>query len=119
MWDNWAKLALEIFPKNKERDTANEVNGIEKIFKKNTKLNNEKVKELSILDVCCGWGRHCFKFVEKGYQNVVGIDISKVFIEYAEEKKHLLKYITKPEFKRGDIFELEFDKKFDVVLNLW
>ena len=52
----------------------------------------------TILDMGCGFGEHCTKFVELGAATVVGIDISKKMLEVAEaENGHpSISYIHMP-----------------------
>ena len=38
--------------------------------------------DASILDLCCGWGRHAVRLAERGYQ-VTGLDLSAYHIELA------------------------------------
>ena len=58
------------------RDNAeNQINGIIRIFEKYNIPKNG-----IILDLCCGIGRHSVPLADKGY-NVIGVDISPVFIK--------------------------------------
>ncbi len=68
-----------------------------------------------ILDLACGFGRHALEFARRGYE-VVGIDITKAFIEDAKneaKREHL-----SAQFICSDIREISFENEFDVVLNL-
>ena len=68
----------------------------------------------TILDMGCGFGEHCTKFVELGAVAVVGIDISKKMLEVAEaENGHpSISYIHMP------IEEIsKLHKKFDIVIS--
>lgn len=68
----------------------------------------------TILDMGCGFGEHCTKFVELGAVAVVGIDISKKMLEVAEaENGHpSIFYIHMP------IEEIsKLHKKFDIVIS--
>lgn len=68
----------------------------------------------TILDMGCGFGEHCTKFVELGAATVVGIDISKKMLEVAEaENGHpSISYIHMP------IEEIsKLHKKFDIVIS--
>lgn len=68
----------------------------------------------TILDMGCGFGEHCTKFVELGAAAVVGIDISKKMLEVAEaENGHpSISYIHMP------IEEIsKLHKKFDIVIS--
>ena len=68
-----------------------------------------------ILDLACGYGRHCLEFAKRGYK-VVGVDITKIYVEDAckEAKKTGLE----AEFICSDIRVVQFENEFDVVLNL-
>jgi SAM-dependent methyltransferase len=63
-----------------------------------------------ILDVACGYGRHAFELVQRGY-NVTGIDLSlPLLLRAAEESKRLSLPVK---FVHGDMREMEFEKQFD------
>lgn len=73
-----------------------------------SELSNKQYK--NVLDIGCGQG-----FITKhiNAQNVVGVDISKTAIEFAEEE--CPSHVT---FKQGSIFEVDqlFDTKFDLIV---
>jgi len=68
-----------------------------------------------ILDIACGYGRHSLELARRGY-NVVGVDKAQCYIEdalkTAKDEKLNITFICK------DILDVNFDNKFDVVLNL-
>ena len=65
-----------------------------------------------LLDVGCGPGRHANSLAERGFQ-VVGIDISRRFVEIAEERA-----VPGATFLRADARELAFDAEFDAIISL-
>ncbi len=72
-------------------------------------------KESTILDLCCGQGRHTLELARRGYQNLFGLDRSHYLINRAKSigKKEGLK-VT---FKEGDARKLPFPAdKFDYVM---
>ena len=72
-------------------------------------------KESTILDLCCGQGRHTLELARRGYQNLFGLDRSHYLINRAKSigKKEGLK-VT---FKEGDARKLPFAvDKFDVIM---
>ncbi len=67
-----------------------------------------------VLDLGCGFGEHCMRFVEEGADKVVGIDISEKMLEIAKaENSH--EKITYMHMAMEDIGELE--EEFDVVVS--
>ncbi|SDX52628.1 Methyltransferase domain-containing protein [Marininema mesophilum] len=69
----------------------------------------------SVLDLCCGTGRHSRSLARLGCQ-VTGIDLSEVLLSHAQSSKEELgiRYV------RGDMRELPFtDQSFDAVVNLF
>ncbi|TDL50896.1 class I SAM-dependent methyltransferase [Paenibacillus dendritiformis] len=68
----------------------------------------------SILDLCCGMGRHALALAEAGYR-VTGVDLSEVLLE--EAMAHDTRSQVK--FLRGDMRELPVDGPFDAVVNLF
>lgn len=72
-------------------------------------------KDSTILDLCCGQGRHTLELARRGYQNLFGLDRSHYLINRAKSigKKEGLK-VT---FKEGDARKLPFAAdKFDYVM---
>ena len=68
-----------------------------------------------ILDLACGFGRHCLEFARRGF-NVVGVDITKAYVEDAANQAQLENLPAK--FLHMDIREVNFREAFDVVLNM-
>lgn len=114
-WEGWAELVLRVFPRIKKEDTKREAKGVEKIISEHLKTR----KKLKIIDVCCGWGRHCFELVKREEVEITGIDISSHFINYADRKLKKQKGEQKPQFIARDLFDVNFREEFDVALNLW
>ena len=54
----------------------------------------------SILDLCCGQGRHCLELARRGYKNVMGVDRSRYLIRLA--KKRAQGESLQVSFKEGD-----------------
>ncbi|KPA17882.1 D-alanine--D-alanine ligase [Candidatus Magnetomorum sp. HK-1] len=72
-------------------------------------------KDSSILDLCCGQGRHALEIAKRGYSNIVGFDRSHYLINRARKinKTDGLNVI----FKEGDARKLPFvNDSFDAVL---
>ncbi|EKD41163.1 MAG: methyltransferase type 11 [uncultured bacterium] len=70
----------------------------------------------SILDVCCGVGRHSIPLAKKGCR-VQGVDISKKYLKIAKKKAFVNKLPA--QFSLGDARLLKFDNQFDIALNLF
>lgn len=69
---------------------------------------------MEILDLGCGFGEHCIKYVEMGAKSVVGIDISSKMLEVAMAENSLpeIDYICMP------MEDLELlGRQFDVVIS--
>ena len=47
-----------------------------------------------MLDLACGFGRHSLEFAKRGY-DVTGIDITPVYIDYANEQAKKRKFECK------------------------
>jgi SAM-dependent methyltransferase len=67
----------------------------------------------SVLDVCCGNGRHSAVFSEKLYK-VVGIDLSEKSLEEAKARN-----LSNAQFYSADARSFELHERFDCVLNLF
>jgi 2-polyprenyl-3-methyl-5-hydroxy-6-metoxy-1,4-benzoquinol methylase len=72
-------------------------------------------KDLSILDVGCGTGRHAIELTKRGY-DVTGIDLSESQLEQAR-KKASAQHLT-IDFQQHDARKLPFREEFDVALML-
>ena len=72
------------------------------------------LKGKTVLDLGCGFGVHCKKFVELGAEKVVGIDISKKMLEVAnaQNSDSKIQYINMP---MEDVDKLT--EQFDVVIS--
>lgn len=72
-------------------------------------------KNSHILDLGCGAGRTTINMFKNGYKDIVGLDISDKFIEFAKE--YCLKNSLNIPFINGDATKLSFDdEKFDAVI---
>jgi 2-polyprenyl-3-methyl-5-hydroxy-6-metoxy-1,4-benzoquinol methylase len=72
-------------------------------------------KDLKILDVGCGTGRHALELTRRGYQ-VTGIDLSERQLARARAKAEQEK--LQIDFQCQDARKLSFDKEFDVAIML-
>ncbi len=70
-------------------------------------------KELKIIDIGCGTGRHSIELSKRGY-SMTGIDLSESLLEKAREKAG--KSNVQIDFLKHDARNLPFDKQFDVAI---
>ena len=72
------------------------------------------LKDKTILDLGCGFGEHCKRFVESGAKKVIGIDISEKMLEIARQENadSKITYINMP---MENISKL--NEKFDIVIS--
>ena len=72
------------------------------------------LKDKTILDLGCGFGEHCKRFVENGAKKVIGIDISEKMLEIARQENadSKITYINMP---MENISKL--NEKFDIVIS--
>src|SRR2546429_3597127 len=70
----------------------------------------------SILDLCCGHGRHAIPLARHGYK-VTGQDLSEVFLREAE-KEALAKGVH-VDWLHGDMRNIPFENEFDAVINIF
>jgi D-alanine-D-alanine ligase len=69
----------------------------------------------SLLDLCCGQGRHALEFIRRGYPNITGIDRSHYLISRARNINKSMGYNAV--FKEGDARKLPFPNDgFDYVI---
>src|SRR6056297_124319 len=72
-------------------------------------------KDLQILDVGCGTGRHAIELTQRGY-SVTGVDLSESMIDRAREKAAAQGLDI--DFRQGDARRLPFENEFDVAIML-
>jgi SAM-dependent methyltransferase len=70
----------------------------------------------SVLDACCGPGRHSLELASRGYR-VTGIDITRPYLEAARESAAA--WGVDAEFVRADLREFKRPGAFDLALNLY
>jgi SAM-dependent methyltransferase len=70
----------------------------------------------SILDLCCGHGRHSLELARRGYR-VVGLDFDPPSLELAREAAAELDLAV--EFIRSDMRAIPYRGEFDLVINLY
>lgn len=78
-----------------------------------SELNSDK--NLKILDVGCGTGRHSIELTKRGY-DVIGIDFSESQLARAREKAE--KSNLKIDFQKQDARNLPFSNEFDAAIML-
>ena len=79
-------------------------------------INKYISKNAKILDLGCGAGRTTINLYKEGYKDIIGLDISDKFIEFAQ--RYCNKNNLNIDFIRGDATNLEFAKSnsYDAVL---
>ena len=70
----------------------------------------------SVLDVCCGYGRHAIELARRGYR-VTGIDLAPRQIEEAQLRARAAGVTAR--FVVGDARAMDFEQEFAVCLNLF
>lgn len=98
----------DIYLQSIANDTTEETEFLDDIFKKYGRKD-------TILDCCCGVGRHCRALAEKGY-NITGIDISKKQIENAKK----INGIENINYLNMDVRDIQLEKKnYDAGICMW
>lgn len=70
----------------------------------------------TILDLCCGQGRHIIEFAKRGYKNLVGIDRSRYLVRLAKKRAKQQNISERCRFSEGDARKFKFDScSVDVV----
>lgn len=70
----------------------------------------------TILDLCCGVGRHAVEIARRGYK-VVGLDYNAHYLDAARERARTEG--AKVEFLRADMRKIPAGRQFDAVINLF
>lgn len=104
---------------NEDYILTQDLRGIFKHTKQEVSFLEKKIplkKSYSILDLCCGHGRHTIELARRGYK-VTGLDYSAYELKMAKQKAKKLG--LKIDFKKGDARNFRFAKKFDVIINMY
>ena len=95
----------------------NQINAIRNILNKYDVPENSK-----LLDLACGIGRHSVELASRGYL-VVGVDISKEYLETAQQMAADRNVSDHCQFIRGDMRKIKSVlhnyEEFDVIVNLF
>jgi len=70
----------------------------------------------SVLDLCCGHGRHSIALARRGYE-VTGYDLSQAFLERAEADAATAGVPVR--WIEGDMRRVPFKEAFDAVINMF
>lgn len=98
----------DIYLQSIANDTTEETKFLDNIFKKYDRNS-------TVLDCCCGVGRHCRALAEKGYK-VTGIDISRKQIENAKK----INGIENTTYLNMDVRDIQLEKKdYDAGMCMW
>ncbi len=70
----------------------------------------------SILDLCCGHGRHAIPLAQLGYQ-ITGQDLSEIFLRRAQADAKAQD--AKARWVQSDMRTIPFENEFDAVINIF
>jgi SAM-dependent methyltransferase len=107
-WHWWANLFFGEKADPAYDQTLSQIDFIEKSIPLN--------KNQKILDLACGNGRHAIELTKRGYATIC-FDYSQPILDIAKEKAQ--KINVNLEILQGDMRETQWNKEFDVVLNLF
>ncbi len=102
-----------------EKDTDSYLDAAKRLL--NFFIENSSIKKGSkILNVCCGYGTETFTYYKKFKpESIIGIDITKLQIDYANDKAKLFNLDKKIKFYCGDACILNFpENNFLYILGI-
>jgi SAM-dependent methyltransferase len=70
----------------------------------------------SVLDLCCGQGRHSVQLAKRGFK-VTGLDLNAKYLDLASKAAEAAK--VEIETVAGDMREIPFANKFDAIVNMY
>ncbi|MCX8193016.1 MAG: methyltransferase domain-containing protein [Nitrososphaeria archaeon] len=113
--DWWKHIFNSLYLKT-DGDVVNDQNITKKEVDLFIKILDLKTED-SILDLCCGHGRHSLELARRGFKNVEGLDISHYLIRKARAQAE--KEGLKVRFREGDARKLPYPPDtFNVVMIL-
>jgi len=105
----WESLDWFFFSEFRKAETTSiEVDQITKLL--------QPASSASILDLCCGPGRHCLEFARRGFR-VTGVDRTARYLELA--RKRSVEQGLRIEFVQEDMRRFKHSEHFDCALNLF
>jgi ubiquinone/menaquinone biosynthesis C-methylase UbiE len=81
-------------------------------------LSNKALEDDCVLDLCCGTGQLAVHFLNEGYK-VVGIDLSRPMLQYAEENAKAYLESGRAKFIHADASEFEVEAQFGLVVSTY
>jgi SAM-dependent methyltransferase len=70
----------------------------------------------SILDLCCGHGRHAIPLAQQGYR-ITGLDLSQFFLRRAQAEAEIKG--VKAHWVQSDMRSIPFQNEFDAIINIF
>lgn len=109
-WETWQPF---MFGENPDKKAETDVENIIRL------LELESLKNLSVLDLCCGFGRHTIQIALQlnNIQQIVGVDRTKKYLDQAKgdaQSKNL-----NIEFVLDDMRNFIQKDSFDLIINLF
>ncbi len=104
----WEIMEPVMFTEARIAFTTDEVDAIKSLCK----IQQDE----TILDLCCGIGRHSLEFTRRGHK-VVGVDRTKLYLERAKETAKMENLNI--EFVLDDMRKFHRENSFDIVLNMF
>jgi SAM-dependent methyltransferase len=105
--DFWREMYPYMFPTEKFSAAEEQVSQI---------LSLTALEEGSVLDLCCGPGRHALEFARRGYR-VTGVDGKKFLLDRAKERA--AESGQQVEWIHQDMREFAKPNAFQLAVNLW
>ncbi|MFX1484511.1 MAG: class I SAM-dependent methyltransferase [Promethearchaeota archaeon] len=104
----WAIMEPVLFTKARIAHSVAQVDSIKSLCKMQ--------QDESVLDLCCGIGRHSLEFARRGHK-VVGVDRTRLYLEKAKQKAH--EENLRVEFVLDDMRTFYRKRSFDIVLSMF
>ena len=99
---------LELYSHRDREEASRQIDQVEKLV--------SPARDLPVLDLACGGGRHAIELARRGYK-VVGLDLSETLLEVAREAA--AEEGVEIEFVHFDMRAIPFDDTFGTVLNFF
>ena len=99
---------LELYSHRDREEASRQIDQVEKLV--------SPARDLPVLDLACGGGRHAIELARRGYK-VVGLDLSETLLEVAREAA--AEEGVEIEFVHCDMRAIPFENTFGTVLNFF